>query len=81
MRIIVIVVFCFFVTLYVRSLYEYFDDKVTIDEMPNPAILLKQMRTLLDKYDKPEVWNHAASVMDKDPGTLARMQLGLEKPI
>ena len=34
---------------------------------------LGKMKGLLDKYDKPEVWGHAAQVMDKDPGQLARM--------
>ena len=50
-----------------------------LKEIPEPQKLLKQMRTLLDKYDRPEVWNHAAQVMDKDPGQLARMNLGIDK--
>lgn len=45
--------------------------------IPEPQKLMKQVRTLLDKYDKPEVWNHAAQVMDKDPGQLARLNLGI----
>jgi hypothetical protein len=45
------------------------------EELPAPQIIFKQMRTLLDKYDRPEVWDHATQVMDKDPGQLARMFL------
>ena len=48
-----------------------------LSKIPEPQKLLKQVRGLLDKYDKPEVWNHAAIVMDKDPGQLARMNLGI----
>ena len=47
------------------------------ESLPDPAALMKHMRVLLDKYDKPDVWNHAAQVMDKDPGELARRQLGI----
>ena len=50
---------------------------VDLKNLPNPQDLLKKMRVLLDKYDKPEVWDHAAQVMDKDPGQLARMNLGI----
>ncbi len=50
---------------------------LNLSMIPEPQKLLKQMRGLLDKYDKPEVWNHAAIVMDKDPGQLARMNLGI----
>ena len=46
-------------------------------KIPEPQKLFKHMRSLLDKYDKPEVWGHAAHVMDKDPGQLARMELGI----
>jgi hypothetical protein len=50
---------------------------VDLNDLQDPAALMKRMRGLLDKYDKPEIWNHAAQMMDKDPGTLARIQLGL----
>jgi len=42
-----------------------------------PAGFLHKMNRLIDKYDKPEVWGHAAEVVDKDPGQLARMNLGI----
>ena len=45
--------------------------------IPDPQKLFSKMRELLDKYDKPEVWNHATQVMDKDPGQLARINLGI----
>ena len=50
---------------------------VDLNDLQDPAALMKRMRGLLDKYDKPEIWNHAAHMMDKEPGTLARIQLGL----
>jgi hypothetical protein len=50
---------------------------VDLKDLPDPHMLFKQARELLDKYDKPDVWQHAALVMDKDPGQLARMQLGI----
>ena len=48
-----------------------------LSKIPDPQDLMKKVRALLDKYDKPEVWNHATQVMDKDPGQLARMNLGI----
>lgn len=45
--------------------------------LPNPQDILKGARTLLDKYDKPEVWAHIMNVKDKDPGELARMYLNI----
>jgi len=51
---------------------------VDLSTLPEPHTLFKRARDLLDKYDRPDVWNHAAQVMDKDPGQLARMQLGIQ---
>jgi hypothetical protein len=41
--------------------------------MPEPAVLIKKVRAMLDSIDKPDLWNHAVQVADKDPGQLARM--------
>ena len=46
-------------------------------DLPDPQELFKFARKMLDKYDKPEVWAHAAEVMNKDPGELARMNLNI----
>lgn len=56
---------------------ELFIDSPNLENIQDPAQLLKRMRGLLEKYDKPEVWGSAAQMMDKDPGTLARMHLGI----
>ncbi len=48
------------------------------EDVPDPAALFKQARQLLDKYDRPELWQHALFVKDKDPGQLARLQLGIQ---
>jgi hypothetical protein len=44
----------------------------------DPRELLKRARDILQKYDTPESWSHASSVMFKDPGELARMNLGIQ---
>ena len=36
---------------------------------------LAKMSEILDRYDRPEVWGHAANIQGKDPGELARMYL------
>jgi hypothetical protein len=56
---------------------EAFIDVPDLKEMPNPEHVFKQVRSLLDKYDRPEIWAHAAQVADKDPGQLARMNLDI----
>lgn len=53
---------------------EQFKDMKPSD-FPSPPEMFKQLRALIDKYDKPEVWKHALEVHDKDPGQLARMSL------
>lgn len=45
--------------------------------LPPPHELFRKARELLDRYDRPEFWDHAAQVMDKDPAQLARMHLGV----
>ena len=50
-------------------------DGMDLKDLPDPALILKKVRAMLDSIDKPSVWGHAASVMDKDPGQLARMYL------
>jgi len=47
------------------------------EDLPAPQELFKKLRVLIDKYDQPGVWDHATQVIDKDPGQLARMQLGI----
>lgn len=47
------------------------------ENMPDPSTIIKALRGLVDKYDNPEMWNHAKLVHDKNPGQLARMQLGI----
>lgn len=54
---------------------DHFEDIGDILNSNDPAVLFKRVRGLLDKYDKPEVLEHAAKVMSMDPGELARMQL------
>ncbi len=72
-----------------RDTQEYFTDAsesavvkspigdMDLSQIPDPATAIQRVRALLDKYDKAEVWDHAAKVMDKDPGQLAREALGI----
>ena len=50
---------------------------VDLQTLPEPHKLFEKARELINKYDKPDVWLHAAQMMDKDPGQLARLQLGI----
>ena len=68
------------VLIWLTQVRESFIDlptEIDLSKIPEPQKLMKQMRGLLDKYDKPEVWNHMTQVMDKDPGQLARQHLGI----
>jgi len=49
-----------------------------LKDIPDPRELFGKMRGLLEKYDKPEVWGGIIQRMDKDPGQLARLNLGIE---
>ena len=42
-------------------------------EQVDPQALIKTLRTLLDKYDDPEIWSHAKRVHKMSPGELARL--------
>lgn len=43
-----------------------------------PHELFKKAREMLERYDKPEIWDSIVQMTDKDPGDLARMQLGIQ---
>ena len=51
--------------------------EVDLSKLPEPHTLFKKARELIDKYDKPGTWLDAAMMMDKDPGQLARMHMGI----
>lgn len=75
---VILLVVLFFLYLLISSVTqqgERFEDIGAILDSNDPAVLFKRVRSLLDKYDKPEVLEHAAKVMTMDPGELARMQL------
>jgi hypothetical protein len=48
---------------------------VDLATLPEPQVMFRRARELLDRYDRPEFWNHAAQIMDKDPAELARLHL------
>lgn len=52
--------------------------QMSLEGMPTPPELFQKARELMAKYDQPDLWIHAARVMDKDPGQLARMNLGIQ---
>ena len=54
-------------------------DPVTVPaDIPDPQKLFAMARDLLKRYEDPELWGHALTVHDKDPGQLARMALGIQ---
>jgi hypothetical protein len=63
---------------HLRELETFEDIPSSADNMPAPDELFKKARELLERYDKPEIWDQIVQMTDKDPGALARMQLGIE---
>ena len=45
------------------------------ENIPMPHEMFKKLRNLLDKYDRPEIWNHAVQMTNKSPVELARIHL------
>ncbi len=43
------------------------------ENMPEPQQIIGVLKDLLNKYDKPEMWQHARKVHTMNPGELARM--------
>lgn len=49
------------------------------EEKIDPEKLLEKVKGILEKIDNPELINHVLSIVDKDPGQLARMQIASTK--
>jgi len=56
---------------YMVEAVEAFEDKV------NPEELLGRVKSILDKIDNPDLINHVLSMVEKDPGQLARQHIAL----
>lgn len=65
------------VLVWLTRVRESFVTAGTVDA-PDPQRLFAMVRELLKRYDNPELWDHAVTVHDKDPGQLARMALGIQ---
>jgi hypothetical protein len=63
--------------VWLTQVREGFLDLPDLKTLPDPQKLLKEMRVLLDRYDNPKLWAEVTQRMDKDPGQLARMNLGI----
>jgi hypothetical protein len=59
--------------LVVNRQVEAFEEKI------DPEKLLEKVKGILEKIDNPELINHVLSIVDKDPGQLARMQIASTK--
>jgi hypothetical protein len=57
---------------------EPFED-VTQQEMPDPAKMMARVQGLLEKVSSPELLAHITTVMNKDPGELARLYTEQQK--
>jgi hypothetical protein len=53
-------------------------DNINLGEIPDPQHLFKRLRTIIDRYDNPEAIQQITDNIDKDPGQLARKQLGIQ---
>ena len=49
------------------------------EEKIDPEKLMAKVKGILEKIDNPELINHVLSIVDKDPGQLARMQIASTK--
>ncbi len=66
------------VLVWLTRVREAFVSAADASDIPDPQKLFAMARELLKRYEDPEVWNHAVSVHNKDPGQLARMALGIQ---
>ena len=62
----------------VRESFVDANASVSVAGAPDPQKLFSMARELLKRYEDPELWGHAVTVHDKDPGQLARMALGIQ---
>ena len=67
----------FVVSFMLTRVREGFANKEEPSEPLDPQKLMSQLQNLMNKYGSPDVWHHATQVLDKDPGQLARMNLGI----
>ena len=51
---------------------------IKLGDIPDPNELFKRLRTIIDRYDNPETIQQITDNIDKDPGQLARKQLGIQ---
>lgn len=72
-----LVFFVIMLGVYSYRRYESFISAEDVKKLPSPPEIISGLRKLLDRYDKPEMWNHTMNVTDKTPGELARIQLEL----
>lgn len=72
----------FVLVLWIQSRYhtELFTDVSDIDlsKIPDPQMMFKRLRDILDRYDDPDLIQQITSNIDKDPSQLARQQLGIQ---
>lgn len=76
-RVVLMCLICYVAIVLLGIVYSRASTEAFVDPDMDPAALFKRARDLLDKYDKPDVWNHSAQMLNKDPGELARLQLGI----
>jgi hypothetical protein len=72
------IVLCITVFFYVVSIMGHMNMRKEgegFENIPMPHEMFKKLRSLLDKYDRPEIWNHAVQMTNKSPTELARIHL------
>jgi hypothetical protein len=54
------------------------DQALSPADIPDPRVIFKQLRTMLDKFENAELMDHVMDIRDMDPGQLARLNLGVQ---
>jgi hypothetical protein len=51
---------------------------INLADLPDPQELFKRLSTIIERYNDPDMIQQITENIDKDPGQLARKQLGIQ---
>ena len=51
---------------------------INLADLPDPQELFKRLSTIIERYNDPDLIQQITENIDKDPGQLARKQLGIQ---
>jgi hypothetical protein len=53
-------------------------EDINLGDLPDPQLIFKRLSTIIERYNDPEMIQQITDNIDKDPGQLARKQLGIQ---